>query len=368
METVIPMDCTSEKKQQVIIPFSFTNIPIKKLALINFKKNEDSKYIALEPQYLDDKMIGKGYRVIAYRKDGYVDVYDEKSLHDDKNDSFDVAGKGLCERLKVEMASTRFEKTGDVVFISFQFTDKYGRNINVFLSEKSTKKSRGINLLAPVGSSTENPSYLPLFYLYHFDFVRKYNTTFLITIDENNIRPANFPFPLPKDGQWRSYTRYSNDCHLFEFANQRSSVLEVHTMNGNQNVVCDGEVEYAFTESGALTNISLRQTNHQLSVVFKRGIPNLLHFSEKGEWKDTFEITADEGMGVISGEYSVKRADNKVTFELVPSGGWTAKPDSLFTKMMFTKKSIFCSWPKTYKYTQVVDVTTLESTSTWLRV
>ncbi|MCT8139127.1 hypothetical protein H1D32_16305 [Anaerobacillus sp. CMMVII] len=368
METVEKQVLVSSQKQTVVIPFSFTHIPLKKLALINFKKNADSKYLGLEPQYLDDKVIGKGYRVIAYRNDGYVDVYDDMSLNDNKDDSFDVTGKGLCERVKVEIKNTRFEKVDNRVFISFQFTDKYRRSIDVSIVENSTKKTKGLNLLAPVGSSTKNPSYLPLFFLYNFDFVRKYNTTFQIHIDGNTIKAANFPVPMPKDFQWRSYTRYSDDCQIIEFANETIGVLEEFIPNDNGKVVRDDGLEYDFSECGCLNKIALNQGNHPLTVVFTNGFPDVRSVSEDKVYKDTFEISGEIEMGVVSGDYSVKRDENRVTIELFPNGGWKPKPDSPFTKLLFKEKSIFCSWPKTYKYTQVVDLTTLESSSNWVKI
>lgn len=65
------------------IPFELKYIPIKKLALINFEKNPDSVYNALELQYLDGEEYGTGYRVVAYRCDGFVDVYDGGSCRTD---------------------------------------------------------------------------------------------------------------------------------------------------------------------------------------------------------------------------------------------------------------------------------------------
>ncbi|MFV8830069.1 hypothetical protein [Alkalihalobacterium sp. APHAB7] len=368
MKIVEKKEFVRSPKQTVVIPFRINLIPLKKLALVNFKKNADSKYVGLEPQYIDDKVIGQGYRVIAYRSDGYVDVYDEMSLNDDKDDSFDVTGKGLCERVKVEMKNTRFEKEKNCVLISFQFTDKYGRNIDVSIAENSTKKTKGLNLLAPVGSSTENPSYLPIFFLYNFDFVRKSNTTFQMNIDTNTIKPANFPVPMPKDFQWRSYTRYSDDCQLIEFANATTEPLEEITPYEDGKVALDNGLVYEFCESNSLKKISLKQGDHPLTVVFTRGFPDVRNFSDDIVFMDTFEIRAESGMGVVSGHYSVKREDTHVIIELVPSGGWTPKPNSPFTKLLFKEKSIFCSWPKTYKYKQVVDVLTLKSTSNWERI
>lgn len=78
--------------------------------MINFEKDPDSKYIALEPQYLSRDKSGQGFRVIAYRKDGYVDVYDDLNLQDDNEGSFNVTGKGLKESKKVAMENLSFNK------------------------------------------------------------------------------------------------------------------------------------------------------------------------------------------------------------------------------------------------------------------
>lgn len=350
-----------------VIPFSFTYIPLTKLALINFEKSPDSNYVGLEPQYIDDEQIGTGYRVIAYRQDGYVDVYDDISLNDDKDDSFDVTGKGLCERVKVEMENTRFEKVDDRVLISFQFKDKYGRKIVTNIEEKSARKTNGLNLLAPIGSSTENPTYLPLFFLYNFDFVRKNKTKIEVTIDGKSMILDDFPYPIPKDFQWRYFTRYSSDCQIIEFANASDGFLEEYTLI-DQNKVTNEFIDYHFDEDGSLLKIFSKNRPHLLVVEFFRGLPDIRSIADHSEFVDKFKISADNNMGFISGDYSVKRNGNIVSIELIPSGGWTAVPDSFFTKMMFGNKSVFCTWTKTYKYTQTIDISTLKSTSKWERI
>ncbi|WP_280768869.1 hypothetical protein [Salipaludibacillus daqingensis] len=367
METLKYSESMKVDKQTVVIPFRFSCLPLKKLALINFEKKPDTHYIALEPQYFDDLTYGHAYRVIAYRRDGYVDVYDDMNLMDDKDDSFDVTGKGLCERKKVGMEHTKFEKENDQIFLSFQFTDKYGRQIRVEITEHTSKKTNGINLLAPVGSSTENPSYLPLFFLYDFDFVRKRKTKAKVIIDGNPITIDNFPYPLAKDFQLRYYTRYSEDCQIIEFANATNEVLKEYTADANRKVVSDS-LEYQFGEDRSLEKILLKDSNHDLIVEFTGGFPDVRSLMNPSDFKGTFKISADEKMGYVSGEYSVRREDSSVTIELIPSDGWAAIPNSLFTKMMFSKKSLFCNWPKTYRYIQQINLTTLESSSRWERI
>ncbi|WP_416150138.1 hypothetical protein ACM26V_03865 [Salipaludibacillus sp. HK11] len=357
----------SLSNKTVIIPFSFSNTPLKKLALINFEKNPDSEYLALEPQYFEDKNFGKAFRVIAYRRDGYVDVYDDENLTDDKDDTFDVTGKGLCESKKVVMKNTRFEKVNGNVFISFQFIDKYGREIVATIKEQTSKKTNGLQLLAPVGSSTENPSYLPLFFLYDFDFVRKQHTKVDVTIDGKTVTPDNFPYPLAKDFQVRYYTRYSDDCQIIEFANATSGILQEYTPDANGTFVRNS-LEHTFADDRALLKVVLKNTNHPFTMEFTSGFPDVRSREDLSNYTDTFKLSAGDTMGFVAGEYTVKREVHNVHIELVPSGGWTPVPDSLFTKMMFGKKSLFCTWPKTYKYIQTININTLESTSHWERM
>lgn len=63
-----------------IIPFKVKYNPVKKLAIIPFEKNPDVIYKSLELQYIEGEPYGRGYRIIAYRNDSYVDVYDDNSL------------------------------------------------------------------------------------------------------------------------------------------------------------------------------------------------------------------------------------------------------------------------------------------------
>ncbi|SES28802.1 hypothetical protein [Salipaludibacillus aurantiacus] len=351
--------------ETVIIPFKFEYYPLTKLALINCEKQPDEHYLGFEPQYIDEEKAG--YRVIAYRHDGYVDVYDEPQLNDGNDDSFDVTGKGLCERLKTEITHTAFEKTDGRIYISFQFTDKYGRKIATNISEKSSKKTNGINLLAPIGSATENPSYLPVFFLYEFDFVRKHKTNIYVSIDGKEMIIDNFPWPLPKDFQWRYYTRYSDDCQIIEFAKASTGVLEEYTLDENGTITL-GQIDCHFSADKKLKKMSLNRGTHPFTAEFKDGIPDIRKLSPDGNYEDTFSLKADPAMGTISGRYSIVRKGDKVHLELVPDRGWEAVPNSRFTKMMFSKKSVFCTWPKTYRYMQLIDVITLETSSRWERV
>lgn len=357
---------SSTKKEPVLIPFGLTYLPMKKLAIINFEKEPDTVYRGLELQYFSGGAYGEGYRIIAYRKDGYVDVYDGMELNDVKDDSFAVAGKGLCQRKKVPIENTIFTKEAGCAHIAFEFKDKEGRPIAVNIKEGSKKKTKGINLLAPIGMSTERPSYLPLFFLYDFDFVRKHQTDVKLVIDGKTIKQDNFPVPLPKDLQWRYYSRFSPDCQIIEFANSKQGTVP-ECVPDDSGKALSGQVEYHFNQS-TLLKIFVGESGHPLIIEFDLGFPDMRKLGHGSEHIDTFKISADKGMGYISGEYTVKRDSDDIKIELIPSGGWTPEPDSFLTKVMFGKKSIFRRWPKTYRYKQRINLATLQSDSIWERI
>lgn len=294
-------------------------------------------------------------------------MYDDVSLEDDADDSFDVTGKGLCERKKVVFEQTKFCKEHGCFEISFQFTDKYDRRVVVDIIEQTKRSSKGLHLLAPIGVSTEKPSYLPVFFLYDFDFIRKRKTRVIVTVDGKSIKLENFPIPLPKDFQFRYYARYSTDCQIIEFANSAEGVLQEISVDADGRFA-DGGYTFDFADDGSLETIAMMGTNHPVVVSFSNGFPDIRTMLDGAKQQDTFKISASHSIGYIDGEYTVKREGNCVVIELIPSGGWHPVPNSFFTKIMFGKKSVFRKWPKSYKYTQIIDLKTLHSSSCWERI
>ncbi len=348
-----------------IIPFEFKYSPVKKLALVNFEKNPDSLYNALELQYLDDKVYGEGYRVIAYRCDGFVDVYDDIALKHNADEDFNVAGKGLGEKNKVLFKDTVFEIENGNLSLSFSFIDKERREIAVKILEKTSKTTKNIDLLAPVGYSSENPSFLPLYFLYDFDFVRKAKTDVEITIGGKKIAPDSFPVPVPKDFQYRFYARYTTNCLMVEMANASNTLLKEHLIP-DENIIVYNSTEYHYS-GDILMKMELNYPYHFLSLEFENGFPNMKTMYDGEIYTDKFKIIPGGEVGFISGTYSLARNGDNIRLELSPSDGWSPVTKSLLTKMMLGKKSIFRIWPKTYRYVQKIDLTTLESESFWER-
>lgn len=353
----------------VRIPFRNKLCPMRRLALINFEKEPDELYGGLELQYLEGEPYGTGWRVLAYRKDGYVDVYDSKTLAYQPEDKVEVAGKGRNGYKHTEIDHVVFNFGEHGIEIGFRFFDIQNREIKVLLKENSKRKTKPMNLLAPIGSGTEQPMYLPIFFLYQFDFLRKGKSKAEVTINGNKIKLDKFPFPSPKEAQWRYYTRYSMDSQIAEFADAYEGIVPAASLNENLCAELNN-ITYSFQrqEDGlGMKEIIYPDPVHSLKVCFEPAIPEIKPDMKKKECKGMFYIRPETRMGVISGEYEMHAEEEDLYITMVPSGGWDAVPNSLLTRMIFNKKMLFHLWPMSYCYKQRIHLTTMETTSCWKR-
>jgi len=329
-----------------IVPIIVNCSAIKRLVLIPFEKNPDKIYNCFELQYIDGTPNGTGYRIVAYRLDNYVDVYDDISLKLNEDEKFNVAGNGLHKHVQTEITETKLEMENCCEHMSFSFSDMDNRKINFSIKEFTKKKSKPMNLLAPIGYGTKDPNFLPLFFLYDFDFIRRNKTEVECFIDEQRIIIDKFPFPMGT--QFRYYVRYSNQCDLLEFGNTDStSLLEVELDNNSYK---KDNVEYIYEEPNSLSNIVVNLEERTVDIKFSPS------FNMNKNTEGTFTIKPKETMGYIEGTYSVKRKDDKIDIKLVPENGWKSVPNSFISKMILGPKSVFCNWSKKYEFTEEIDI------------
>ena len=351
----------------VLQPFHMSVFPLKKLFLINIDKNPDKIYGGFELQYFEDEK-QKGYRMIAYRRDGYVDVYDEDTLMPPDNSSFQVCGNGLKQYSRDRLMRAYMEKLEEGIQMAFTFRDYEDRIIQASVKEHSNKKSRYIDMIAPVGVSSKNPEFFPLFSMYQFDLVRKKGTEFLLQIDGVDFVSDNFPIPIPKDGQLRFFSRYGCDCELVEVCQNGKRILEPLLCENNQliqeNLIGNYEI---FNNELQLKRLEIKDRPHVTALEFEPTFPDLLRM-EEGLREGNLQICMDQSMGRVSGKYSVRKENGYAEITWKFTGGWTAEAKTFFTKVMFQKKMIFSTWPKTYQYKQKICLSTGESESKWERI
>jgi len=320
---------------------------MERLFLIGFEKDPDEVYIGFEPQWFADKEYGTGLRVIAWRRDGFVDVYQQPSLPLERN--FGVAGKGLADIEQRTMDTAHFYVTPLGVDVSFGFEDKLGRPINVHIAERHPKPKKPFTILAPVGSSSFAPSALPAFFLYGFDFVRRSKTEVLIEIAGRRHRPDTFPFPL--NGQLVYYMRYSADTFLFDWCPQAANQILV-PLQGFNEAIAHGKTVYEISHREVhpeLKRIYVTNKQHKADISFLPPFPDMACL-DNTTTKGKFRIMADGDAGAIGGDYTVSRSDSRIIVTLCPSEGWTPQPQTLFLKFLFKVAKVFRDWPKGYSW------------------
>ncbi|MBL4937853.1 hypothetical protein JK636_19275 [Clostridium sp. YIM B02515] len=345
---------------KVILPLKINYSPIKKLALINFEKKPDKLYKGLELQYIDGKSYGKGYRIIAYRNDDYVDVYDDYSLTYIENEKFNVVQNGLNKHVQTHLDNVSFERTNGNVEITFKFSDLLNREISVSIIEHSKKRSIPMNLLAPVGVGAMKPDFMPVFFLYDFDFVRRSKTAVNVEIDGKNI--AIDKFPMPMNMQFRYYSRYSVNCQLIDFINTDYKKLIEVEMDDKLSFTENG-VKYCFNSNGGLETVNIETGNNPIIIKFE---PELT-LNKDMDLEGKFSIAPAECMGYIKGDYQINWDENTLSYKLklIPGEGWTPVPNSRITKMLFSPKSMFCCWTKKYWLEAVISLKDMTANGKW---
>ena len=331
-------------------PFSLRISPMERLFLINFEKDPDDLYIGFEPQWFDDASYGTGLRIIAWRRDGYIDVYQQPGLT--REDALDVAGKGLADTLERPMTDARFHVTSTGIDVAFAFEDKTGRAVEVEIIEKSRKPTRPFPLLAPVGSSSENPSFLPAYFMFQFDFVRRAHTRVSISINSRSHRADPFPFPL--NGSRVYYMRYSADTFLVDWCPEQAESLEpLHEQEGAGGYG-PNRTRYELSGDEELPTIARIQASHKhhtFVAEFSPAFPDISRIQDGTALQGKWTLGADPSAGRLQGVYSVRRSGDTVDITMTPSGGWEPQPKTTFLKFLFNAAKIFRQWPKTYRWT-----------------
>ncbi len=335
-------------------PFTLKVMPMERLFLINFEKDPDAVYIGFEPQWFDDAAYGTGLRIIAWRKDGYVDVYQQPGLT--LEDKLDVAAKGLAESFVRPLSNARFEVTASGIDVAFAFEDKTGRAVEVEVVERSKKATRPFPLLAPVGSSSTHPSSLPVYFMYDFYFVRRAHTAVTIRIAGRQHRPDPFVFPL--GGARVYFMRYSADTFLVDWCPAQSKALEALQVEGAQATGPD-QSRYELVEDAhglGFARIHGQRKRHAFVAEFTPPFPEITRVQENASLQGAFVLGADASVGVIRGTYRVSRRGDEVEVILEPNGGWEPRPQTLFLRFLFTAAKVFRQWPKTYRWTAKIKV------------
>lgn len=329
-------------------PFSIRIDPMQRLLLINFENDPDSLYIGFEPQVFADSVNGTGHLVIGWRKDGRVDVYCQPALHPDPA-KYDIAGKGLANMITTELDPAFYEVEAPGVRAHYMFKDMHGREIELFIEERHHARRRPFGLLAPMGSSAENPSSLPLILLQDFYFVRQAHTDFRVRIGQKLHKPDKLPMLM----DWRKqyFTRYSPSPLIATLNPNFDGMLPQIPLEDQSPEATDGELRLQLAwknEVPAIAKVFKDNAIHPIELTFQPPFPALDKVKPLSRTKGSFQITAHPSTGRIKGGYTIRHDGDGILLTMRPSKGWKPKADKPSLRFLYSVARVFKTWPKTY--------------------
>jgi hypothetical protein len=342
---------------------------MKRLLLINFDQDPDDIYIGFEPQVFNDSVHGEGILVIAWRVDGYVDVYYQPELKIDPA-TYEITGKGLADLIERPLENASFIVTKSGVDTFFTFEDKLGRSIEVTVKEENQKEPKPFGLLAPMGSVVEKPTSLPLVILHDFYFVRCANTKLSIKINGRTHKPGKLPIPI--DFSRMYYLRYSPDPLILKFNPAHNGIIKPLKLIGKLEASL-GNLSFDLIDNDGRSEIitmRIHSEGHVVRVEYSPPIPNLINMKSGIAVNGIFAIQGEPSTGIIKGEYKLERKGDLISIELSPNKGWQPNEKKLAVKLIYFLGAVFKNWPKTYKWQATIDVSDINNvimTSHWQR-
>lgn len=345
------MNTISQNSSLLINPFNINIAPMECLMLVNFENDPDSLYIGFEPQIFNDNIHGKGYLIVAWRKDGKVDVYHEKSLSLDSS-TYDIAGKGLANMLERDFINPKLEINETGVNAYFKFTDIHNREVIISISESNTKERKPFGLLAPMGDAVEHPTSMPLVMLQDFYFVRRKDSEILLKIDGKEHKTDNLPLPI--DCSKMTFIRYSPKPLIATLNHAYSGKMTTHNLEENQNILNydNYEIDLIWDKGKAYIKSIIKHNEvHPVKICFDKAFPNLAYFDNNTEYAGEFTIESHPSIGKIKGVYHIESNDNEIAIKLVPSKGWIPQKSKLSLRLLYRVAKVFKNWTRTYEWT-----------------
>ena len=155
---------------------------------------------------------------------------------------------------------------------------------------------------------------------------------------------------------------------MVEFAKAEDAKLDLVELKEDGTYTCR-QTTYYFDSNEkevSLKSILLNDKKNPVEIAFNKPLPIISEAHDVVEGK--FSVATNPVMGTIHGEYQWKMEKGICSISISPDDGWTSVPNSFITKMILSQKSIFCTWPKTYRYTQQIELSSLKSKSEWVRI
>lgn len=334
-------------------PFNLNIEPMEHLILVNIEKNPDKFYKIFELQQARDEKNNIKLLVIAYRNDNSVDIYYQCGYpFAQRNNVFED-----IDFIERPMKNSKFDVTCNAMDIYFSFEDKFGREVEVIVSETRRNEKKPFSILAPVGGSSNKPLSLPIYMLNQMAFTRRAHTNIMVKIDDAIHQPDTFP--LPMDWSRNYFTRYSVDTFIVDWNKNYKGLLSPLMPNKNRTIENKG-IRYRLMDNNGhheIRRMSIGNEKHQLKIDFSPAVPDIICLKDGIEIEGIFVVSSDKSIGTIEGVYEIRRDKEIIHISIHPSKGWKPNEGNWLLKLFFFLAPSFKTWPSTYIWRAMIKST-----------
>lgn len=345
--------------KRLVLPFSIAVEPMARLLLVNLERDPDSVYAGFEPQAFDDEVHGRGLIVLAWRRDGRVDLYHQGGLRLDPS-GYDIAGGGLHAMHERAFDGAWFEVRDIGVDADVRFEDADGRRVELTVRELGARPRPRIGLLAPMGQAASAPSALPLVLLRDFSFVRRARSEVRVAIDGREHAVDRLPVPIERQSVY--FVRYAEEPLIARLNPAHDG--PVATLDAGRSgtqvlpdVVGETRVEVRHQGGGAaIARLERRSSDQAVRLDLDPPFPNLLDLRDGLGVDGAFTITSDPTLGRVAGTYRASRSGDTARIAMTPSGGWRPAERRWSIRLVYAIAPVFRRWPTTYAWSAELDL------------
>ncbi len=324
----------------MIAPFSLRLTCPRRLLLLSLA--DDPVYGDVEVQWVQEPDLGgEGVVVLAIRRaDSTTDVHIDERLRLPRSD-YDVAG-GVASFQRAPMRPSRFDVDDAGVDLDVGTTLADGRMLRIRIRERLTGPRWSVDMLAPAGVSMTRPAFFPFFWMGEIGFLRWRGATVDVSIDGEPRRVVRLGMP------WR-LTRYAT-----------APMTAQWNANSEGPVTVDDQPE--------LTVLRVERDGRTLTIEHAPPMPDVAEL-EPGTTV-TGQVTAYvDDRAQFGGSWSVQRVDDAANICIDIDRPWQPGSQPRVAAAVFALLRVFRTWPTTYRWQAVVDLSPASPTvtSVWTR-
>jgi hypothetical protein len=315
--------------------------PMERLFLVNFRG--DPVYEGVELQTFPG---AGGVRLLLWRADT-VDVYDPPGrTFDEATDRRGIEALVSPRTVTFQRADFdwRFRTTEHGLDAGVRLVDREGREIVVDVVETRGTPQTGA-LIAPVGAISDDPDYLPLFFLDEFALVKRGGTRVRVEVDGMSRELERMTRLLRGPASY--FTRYADRVVIAHWNERREGWLDPVPLDPGAEAVEAGGFTWHLAWRGGRSEVP-RAVAHaggdSLVFRFAPPLPEMTALAPGAALDGRFVIGVNAVEGILAGTYRVAREGDQVTLVFQPLRAW--QPPIVRGP----------SWVSTYRYEAALDL------------